>query len=108
MIHLPFQQVNHRSHQAKTHESNFQSDALGMSIYLQEGGCPGLTPNMPMFAVAINKYGSLDEISRNPGKMRAASLFADVLKNQNPESCKHVRAGFGPNGTTIPGLAQGY
>ncbi|WP_457089195.1 hypothetical protein [Microvirga sp. P5_D2] len=28
MIHLPFQQVNHRSHQAKTQESNFQSDAL--------------------------------------------------------------------------------
>jgi hypothetical protein len=28
MIHLPFQAVNHRSHQAKTQESNFQSDAL--------------------------------------------------------------------------------
>ncbi|MPR06754.1 tetratricopeptide repeat protein [Microvirga tunisiensis] len=28
MIHLPVQAVNHRSHQAKTQESNFQSDAL--------------------------------------------------------------------------------
>jgi hypothetical protein len=28
MIHLPFQRVNHRSHQAKTQESDFQSGAL--------------------------------------------------------------------------------
>jgi hypothetical protein len=34
MIHLPFQRVNHRSHQAKTQESDFQSGALGVAFWI--------------------------------------------------------------------------
>jgi hypothetical protein len=41
MIHLPFQRVNHRSHQAKTQESNFQSGALNR-VQFENHGFGGL------------------------------------------------------------------
>jgi hypothetical protein len=36
MIHLPFHRVDHRSHQAKTRESDFQSGALALDFEIDQ------------------------------------------------------------------------
>lgn len=45
MIHLPFQAVNHGSHQPKTQESHFQSDALVITGCKDQALSASYSPN---------------------------------------------------------------